>query len=45
MPLRDGTKVAGEAWQSSRLSRDVRPEEEVRVGDSCCWEIMSSNQD
>lgn len=43
--MRDGTKVAGKAWQSSRLPRDVRPEEEVRVGDSCCWEIMSSNQD
>lgn len=45
MPLRDGAKVAGEACQSRKLPRDVRPEEEVRVGDNCCWEIMSSSQD
>ena len=42
-PLRDGAKVVGEAWQSRRLRRDVRPKEEV--GDSCCSGRASSGQD
>lgn len=39
-PLRDGAKMEGEAWQSRRL-----PREEMRMGDCCCWETMSSSQD
>lgn len=45
MPSRDGAKVVGEAWQSRRLKRDVKPKEEVRVGDSCCSGRASSRQD